>query len=306
MLLPFTMSSNLFVYVGFVVADRTLYLPSFGYCLLLVESFFFVIYRFCNKKETNLKLNHGKALLVATTIMGAYISKQQVQTERWSKAVLIWGEAYRVNAQGCLTPKEYGMSSVNAERNRDAIKVLSRNEREELYKSLHTTHRFAHRHNTPREQDAKMLAVTRLESRIHDRFKLVTALGNIGECDRELLLIDETFVWIDQNENDLKKEVQGISSEIDARIDTNAKNRAYFFVAKSRCASMLTDMAQNAYAAIEARPNFPYSYNYAATVSDLLQNVKNQGLDPNIVKVLRTLNEDGQGTQMSFALMQKK
>uniref|UniRef100_A0A7S3PYM5 DUF1736 domain-containing protein n=1 Tax=Chaetoceros debilis TaxID=122233 RepID=A0A7S3PYM5_9STRA len=296
MLLPFTMSSNLFVYVGFVVADRTLYLPSFGYCLLLVESFFFLIYRICYKKETNLKLNHAKALLVATTIMGAYISKQQVQTERWSKAVLIWGEAYRVNAQGCLTPREYGMSLVNAERNRDAIKVLTRNEREELYTSLHTTHRFAHRHNAPREQDTKILAVTRLESRIHDRFKLVTALGNIGECDRALSLIDETFNWIYQNENDLSKELQ----------DTNAKNKAYFFVAKSRCASILTEMAQNAYAAIEARPNFPYSYNYAATVSDLLHNVKNQGLDPNDVKVLRTLNEDGQGSQLSFALMQKK
>lgn len=305
MLLPFMMSSNLFVYVGFVVADRTLYLPSFGYCLLLVEIFFFVIYRLCNQQEINLKLKHAKAILVAITIMGAYIAKQQVQTERWSKAVLIWGEAYRVNAKGCLTPKEYGMSLVNAGRNREAIEILTRNEREELYKYIHTP-QFKHRHNTPREQDVKLLAVTRMESRIHDRFKLVTALGNIGECDRALLLIDETFDWIYQIESDLRKEVQGSANEIDARFDTNAKNKAYFFVAKSRCANVLAEMAQNAYAAIEARPNFPYSYNHAATVNDLLQNVKKQGLDPNDVRVLRTLNEDGQGIQMSFALMQKR
>ena len=34
----FMLSSKLFVYVGFVVADRTLYLPSFGFCLLLAEA----------------------------------------------------------------------------------------------------------------------------------------------------------------------------------------------------------------------------------------------------------------------------
>ena len=35
MILPFLPASNLFVYVGFVVAERILYLPSAGFCLLL-------------------------------------------------------------------------------------------------------------------------------------------------------------------------------------------------------------------------------------------------------------------------------
>jgi len=33
----YLLSSNLLVYVGFVIADRALYLPSFGYCLLLAQ-----------------------------------------------------------------------------------------------------------------------------------------------------------------------------------------------------------------------------------------------------------------------------
>ncbi|XP_014271952.1 protein O-mannosyl-transferase TMTC2 [Halyomorpha halys] len=35
LILPFIPASNLFFYVGFVVAERVLYLPSVGYCLLL-------------------------------------------------------------------------------------------------------------------------------------------------------------------------------------------------------------------------------------------------------------------------------
>ena len=33
--LPFIPATNLFFYVGFVVAERVLYIPSTGYCLLL-------------------------------------------------------------------------------------------------------------------------------------------------------------------------------------------------------------------------------------------------------------------------------
>lgn len=36
LVIPFLPASNLFFTVGFVVAERTLYIPSAGYCLLLV------------------------------------------------------------------------------------------------------------------------------------------------------------------------------------------------------------------------------------------------------------------------------
>lgn len=35
MVLPFIPATNLFFYVGFVVAERVLYIPSMGYCLLV-------------------------------------------------------------------------------------------------------------------------------------------------------------------------------------------------------------------------------------------------------------------------------
>jgi hypothetical protein len=42
MIIPFLPATNLFFYVGFVIAERILYIPSFGYCLFIsigIESF---------------------------------------------------------------------------------------------------------------------------------------------------------------------------------------------------------------------------------------------------------------------------
>ena len=39
MVLPFIPASNLFFPVGFVVAERILYTPSFGFCLLVALGF---------------------------------------------------------------------------------------------------------------------------------------------------------------------------------------------------------------------------------------------------------------------------
>jgi hypothetical protein len=39
MIIPFIPATNLLFYVGFVIAERVLYLPSIGYCLLVAVSF---------------------------------------------------------------------------------------------------------------------------------------------------------------------------------------------------------------------------------------------------------------------------
>ena len=48
--LPFLPASNLFFYVGFVVAERILYIPSVGYCLLIAVGADF-IWRVCNQQQ---------------------------------------------------------------------------------------------------------------------------------------------------------------------------------------------------------------------------------------------------------------
>ena len=45
MLIPFLPATNLLVRVGFVVAERVLYLPSAGYCLLIALGVWFLVDR---------------------------------------------------------------------------------------------------------------------------------------------------------------------------------------------------------------------------------------------------------------------
>lgn len=48
LVLPFIPATNLFFYVGFVVAERILYIPSMGFCLLAAKGIH-MIYHCCNK-----------------------------------------------------------------------------------------------------------------------------------------------------------------------------------------------------------------------------------------------------------------
>ena len=48
LVLPFIPATNLFFYVGFVVAERILYIPSMGFCLLAAKGIH-MIYHLCNK-----------------------------------------------------------------------------------------------------------------------------------------------------------------------------------------------------------------------------------------------------------------
>lgn len=48
LVLPFIPATNLFFYVGFVVAERILYIPSMGFCLLAAKGIH-MIYHMCNK-----------------------------------------------------------------------------------------------------------------------------------------------------------------------------------------------------------------------------------------------------------------
>lgn len=62
MVIPFIPASNLVAYVGFVVAERVLYIPSIGFCLLVGHGFVKLMERF---EENNLR----KMLLTITLIL---------------------------------------------------------------------------------------------------------------------------------------------------------------------------------------------------------------------------------------------
>jgi hypothetical protein len=151
-MITFVMSSNLLVYVGFVVADRTLYLPSYGsICGLTVLLFVVPHSIFRSKAKTEAKSEPSEPLKketgsttetqkvttsdstsggkyhitfgLAAIVLSAYTAKQLAQTARWADPVELWGEAYRLYPNSCINGGELGMSLTNAQRPLDAVPV---------------------------------------------------------------------------------------------------------------------------------------------------------------------------------------
>ena len=108
-LIPFLLSSNLLVHVGFVVADRTLYLPSLGFCHLMLEMLLSIPSLFMVSRSTKhyTERKAGRSTictgLLYLFVMYMYIWKQRKQTELWSHPVLIWGESYRLNPNSIIS-----------------------------------------------------------------------------------------------------------------------------------------------------------------------------------------------------------
>ena len=356
MLIPFLMSSNLFVHVGFVVADRTLYLPSFGFCLLLVQYLVYLsfgcsiyIHPTEDKKERNAVLltitkrqplpllTQDKIIVLglASVILILYAMKQQAQTQRWSDPVLLWGEAYRINPNSCITGKEYGMSLVNAQRPKDAVPVLKDshqvelNSKEWFVKTIQDVQLARQGKYHPTKEEVTIAKMTRMSSMLQTRFKLVTAMGNSGSCDQAVPLIEEGLKWAEEILVEIEKEMQkkgqsgGQGKEYDDFI-TGSKNetslskkhysfkeiesvmldnKAYLYVAKSRCAENVAIMASSAYEALVTK-NMDYTMHHAQSVNDVVGKIQEQGIDPRTVLLTWKKNADGQTAKVDFTVWQ--
>ncbi|CAB3369115.1 Hypothetical predicted protein, partial [Cloeon dipterum] len=96
MCVPFLPASNLFFYVGFVVAERVLYIPSVGYCLLLGQGAAELWRRAAPKQR--------RALFMAALVLLAAFSARTVQRNRdWSCEENLYRSGIPINP-----PKSYG------------------------------------------------------------------------------------------------------------------------------------------------------------------------------------------------------
>ncbi|XP_022904598.2 protein O-mannosyl-transferase Tmtc3-like [Onthophagus taurus] len=87
LILPFLPASNLFFPVGFVVAERVLYMPSMGFCLLVGYGWSVI----CEKKGRKL------AWTIFTVILLAHGSKTYLRNWDWESEYSIFMSGLRVN-----------------------------------------------------------------------------------------------------------------------------------------------------------------------------------------------------------------
>jgi hypothetical protein len=91
--LPFIPASNLFFYVGFVIAERVLYIPSMGFCLLVGHG--------CNilyKKYKNEKNNKEKLVVIGTVFLIVLNSgKTVLRNKDWASEERLYSSGIAVN-----------------------------------------------------------------------------------------------------------------------------------------------------------------------------------------------------------------
>jgi len=351
-LATFLLSSNLLQYVGFVVADRVLYLPSYGFCLIAVHVLHALFSR-CQlylekrkksgggnstgkagaekkdvdatataaatadaaKKRVTKKASGGGGggggadenvlsssspapqplRLLSVVVIGVaalYLQKQQVQTANWADPVEIWGEGFRVNRASCINGVEFGMSLVNAGRPKDAVKPLWEGHQREI-RSGYFTHSIKTRH----EPDTMSRKMSRLNSLMKTRFKLVTAMSNSGQCDRAEPLIDEGLQMLST------LPIEAIDAGGSGLGSNLGNNKAYMLVGKSRCQKTLALMIHYAQQAVMSRPNLPYVTDYMASLADLEQQARQSGVDPNRVHISFRIVEGQQQIERDFRVV---
>jgi len=329
MILPFLTSSNLLVYVGFVIADRTLYLPSFGSCLLLVEGLVSLPSFLYQSSERATISNDGRLeleslpkgvssspstmnqgntsilpLVCASIILVLYTGKQQVQTKRWSNGILLWGEAYRINPNSCMNGNQYGISLIVESRHKDGAKILTISHKREMSGRMYMKDvTDAGGSKSDGHRDANSLYNVMVT-----RFKLVLGLINSGNCDKARPLIEEGVTLIDDSVRDMEMQMRNLGLNPNANAPThdageylflNAKDslmnaKAYLLVSKSRCATNIPSMGHIAYEAVMAKPDHNYAMTHAREVNGIIENIRKAGIDPMAIKMHWEMSADGQ------------
>jgi len=236
MFLPFILSSNLFVTIGLVVADRTLYLPCLGFCILLVQGLVLISSLYVlkvnadskdndnigkeDKNDSGAKSGNGDAknsvfsllLTVSVIILSLYAYKQRHNTRLWTQTDLVWGEAHRVNKRGFVPRREYSVGLVNVNRNAEAVPILLDYHLKSFTNpwGLNSTRdaRMRRQGLKNSETDTKKAKWGRLANLMQTRFVLTTAMTYSGDINRAKQLVIEGLGMIEAILPELKKEVQ--------------------------------------------------------------------------------------------------
>ena len=86
LVVPFLPASNVFFNVGFVLAERTLYIPSAGYCLLLALG----LQKLCNRVPVQY------ALVAFTVLISLFLARSWTRSVEWKTETSLFRSALHV------------------------------------------------------------------------------------------------------------------------------------------------------------------------------------------------------------------
>ena len=93
LIVPYIPSTNLFVVVGFVTAERTLYVPSLGFCVVFVV----VLDKMISMFISSVALRRRAFMYITTCIVCAYVARTIERNGDWMHEETLWRSGIEVN-----------------------------------------------------------------------------------------------------------------------------------------------------------------------------------------------------------------
>jgi hypothetical protein len=234
---PFLLSSNIFVVVGLMKADRVIYLPLFGFCLLeaLVLSKFLkgaVTMRpaFERRKEQLFWGAHFFLMFQLIILSG----KNHDRNLAWSNSLRLWESAYVVNPRSHHTMYNYGYELSLKQRFKEAEAVM------------------------------RPIGSARVDG-CTNTFVYTMVLFNLQQCDRARVLLDEAFEVIEER----RREGGPRNSE-----SSLSRTESNLLVAKAHCTEDRFEKGRVLYTAVEKDQTNDYAVQMATNYMQKMQQME--------------------------------
>ena len=234
---PFLLSSNILVVVGLMKADRVIYLPLFGFCLLealLLSKFFKGVVRmrpsFERRKE---QLFWGAHFFLMFQLI-IFSGKNHDRNLAWSHSLRLWGAAYAVNPRSYHTMYNYGYELSLKQRFVEAEAVM------------------------------RPIGSARVDGATNT-FVYAMVLFNLQQCDRSRVLLQEAFEVIEERRK------QGGPRNTESSLSRTESN---LLVAKAHCTEDPHEKGRVLYKAVEADQTNEYAVSTATNYMKQLQQIE--------------------------------
>ncbi|KAG1663003.1 Transmembrane and TPR repeat-containing protein 3 [Nymphon striatum] len=132
---PFIPASNLLFTVGFVIAERVLYIPSMGFCLLVAHGFHILLSKFSKQSNSIYFIrSHGKSKILKiflVILLASHFLKTLRRNNDWHDEHSLYSSALKINPKNAKILNNMGKAFENEDQYEKALSYYSKSISEE-------------------------------------------------------------------------------------------------------------------------------------------------------------------------------
>ena len=233
---PFLLSSNILVVVGLMKADRVIYLPLLGFCLLEAQLFKTLLDGVAKTKRQAFtgSLTHWTGYLLFMTQLLLLTRKTHERNHAWSNSLSLWVNAFDINPRSHHTMYNCGYELSIKQRYEESEYVL------------------------------RPIGNPRVDGP-SNTFVYVMVLYNLHRCDEAMLYIKEAYQVLDE------KRTAGGPRNLKHMLDRSESN---LMIAEAHCTEDLTQKGKIMYDAVQKDQTNPYAIQQAKALMERLDKLR--------------------------------